>query len=250
MAILGRGDEGVAKGEALTAQQAEIKITRDGLLDGSLLAFARAHVADAKIDLNLRSDAEIETAVEQTLSSRPDTPGLWLFSYGSLMWNPTFFYAERRKATLHNWQRHYCAWSPIARGTPECPTLVLGLEAGGRTEGIAYRLPPGEERTELALIFRREMFTDDYLARWVTVDTDDGPRQAVAFVVNSHSNRYAGSLTEQKIVDVISTARGQVGTSADYLRETVAHLDELGLRDEALARINLLVQARLVQEHR
>jgi cation transport protein ChaC len=136
MAILGRGDERVAKGEALTAQQAEIKITRDGLLDGSLLAFARAHVADAKID----------PAVEQTLSSRPDTPGLWLFSYGSLMWNPTFFYAERRKATLPNWQRHYCAWSPIARGTPECPTLVLGLEAGGRTEGIAYRSRRGKNR--------------------------------------------------------------------------------------------------------
>jgi glutathione-specific gamma-glutamylcyclotransferase len=243
-----RRDDGITKGEAPTTKRAAVKVTRDGLMDGSLLAYARARIAGAKIDLNLRSDAEIETAVEQTLSSRPDTPDLWVFSYGSLMWNPTFLYAERRKATLHNWQRKYCAWSPVGRGTPECPMLVLALEIGGLTEGIAYRLPPGEERTELALIFRREMFTDDYVARWVIVNTGDGPRQAVAFVVNSDSKRYAGSLMEEKIVAVLSTARGELGTSADYLRETVAHLDELGLRDEALARINLLVQARLVQE--
>jgi glutathione-specific gamma-glutamylcyclotransferase len=245
MAMMKSGTEGITNGEAPTAVQAEIKITRDGLLDGTLLADARKRIAHLNIDLNLRSDAEIEAAVEQTFSSRPSTPDLWVFSYGSLMWNPTFFYAERRKATLHNWQRRFCAWTPIARGTRECPALVLALEAGGRTEGIAYRLPPGDEKTELSLIFRREMFTDDYIPRWVTVDTDDGPLQAVAFVANPHSNRYLGSLTDEKIVAVISTARGQVGTSADYLRETVVHLDELGLRDEALSRINRLVQARL-----
>jgi cation transport protein ChaC len=245
MAISNSGTEGMTNGEALTTAQAEVKLTRDGLMDGSLLAYARAGVARLKIDMKLRSDAEIEAAVEQAFSSRPGTPDLWLFSYGSLMWNPTFLYAERRKATLHDWRRQYCAWSPFGRGTRECPTLVLGLEAGGRTEGIAYRLPAGDETTELSAIFRREMLTDDYIPRWVTVDTDDGALQALAFVSNRHSNRYAGPLTDEKIVAVISTARGQLGTAADYLRETVAHLDELGLRDEALSRVNGLVQARL-----
>ncbi len=171
-----------------------------------------------------------------------------MFSYGSLMWNPLFFHAERRKATLHNWHRQYCVWSPIGRGTRASPTLVLALEAGGRTEGVTYRLPAGEEKTELTLIFRQEMLTDEYTPRWVTVDTEDGPLQAVAFVVNAHTNRYAGPLTDEKIAAVISTARGQLGTSADYLRETMAHLSELGLHDEALAKINLLVQTRLSDE--
>ena len=63
-------------GEALAKHRAEIKITRDGLLDGSLLAFARARIAAQKLDLNLRSDAEIDTAVERALSSRPSSPDL------------------------------------------------------------------------------------------------------------------------------------------------------------------------------
>jgi cation transport protein ChaC len=242
------GVEEATNGEALAKHRAEVTITRDGLLDGSLLAFARARIAGQKLDLKLRSDAEIDTAVERALSSRPPSPDLWVFSYGSLMWNPLFFHAERRKATLHDWHRQYCAWTPVGRGTRASPTLVLALEAGGRTEGVAYRLPRGEEKTELTLIFRQEMFTDDYIPRWVTVDTEDGPVQAVAFVVNAHTNRYVGPLTEEKIVEVISTARGQLGTSADYLRETMAHLSELGLSDEALAKINLLVQRRLSDE--
>ncbi len=245
MAMSNRGTEEITNGEARTTVQAGVKMTRAGLMDGSLLAYARAGISRLKIDMKLRSDTEIEAAVEQTFSSRPGTPDLWVFSYGSLMWNPTFFYAKRRKATLHHWQRQFCAWTPLGRGTRECPTLVLGLEAGGRTEGIAYLLPPGDERTELSAIFRREMFTDDYIPRWITVDTDDGALQALAFVANPHSKRYVGRLTDEKVVAVISTARGQLGTSADYLRETVAHLDELGLRDEALSRINGLVQARL-----
>src|SRR5262245_57679834 len=122
-------DSSAEEGETPRTRGADVKITRDGLLDGSLLAFARARIASEKIDLNLRSDAEIDAAVEQSLSSRRNSPGVWVFSYGSLMWNPTFFHAERRKATLHNWQRRYCAWSPIGRGTRESPTLVLALEA-------------------------------------------------------------------------------------------------------------------------
>jgi cation transport regulator ChaC len=56
---------------------------------------------------------------------------------------------------------------------------------------------------------------------------------------NPHSRRYVGSLTDEEITAVISSARGYAGTSADYLRETVAHFDELGLRDEALTRVGL-----------
>jgi cation transport protein ChaC len=220
-------------------------ITREALLDGSFAAAARAAVERAAAPIHLRSDVEIEAALADALLARPDTPDHWVFCYGSLMWNPAFHHVERRSAILRHWHRRFCVWTPLGRGSPERPGLTLGLEQGGSTEGIAYRLPPGEERTELMLVFRREMFSHSYHARWVNIDMIDGPVHAITFVVNPHQSRYTGALTDEKIAEVISSARGSLGTCADYLWQTMAHLEELGLRDIGLEQISQLTKSRL-----
>jgi cation transport protein ChaC len=219
-------------------------ITREALLDGSFMAAVRATVERAGVPACLRSDVEIEAALTDALLARPDTPDLWVFCYGSLMWNPAFRYAERRSAILRQWHRRFCIWTPLGRGSPERPGLTLGLEPGGSTEGIAYRLPAGEAQTELMLVFLREMLSDIYDARWVGIDTTDGPVHAISFVVNPHQDRYAGVLTDEHIADVISSAQGALGTCADYLWQTMAHLEELGLRDTGLEQISRLTKSR------
>ena len=50
---------------------------------------------------------------------------LWVFGYGSLMWNPGFDYLERRIARLDGFERRFALTSRHYRGTPEKPGLVL-----------------------------------------------------------------------------------------------------------------------------
>jgi cation transport protein ChaC len=125
----------------------EVMITREALENGSSLPTARAAVERSEALYLLRSDAEIEAVLANALSRRPDTGSVWVFGFASLMWNPAIDCAERRGATLSGWHRRFCVWAPLGRGTPERPGLMLGLEQGGSTDGICFRLPPGEEET-------------------------------------------------------------------------------------------------------
>jgi cation transport protein ChaC len=215
-------------------------ISRSSLQDGSFLERARAIPG-----LAVRSDRELEASLDETLAARPTDAPVWLFGYGSLMWNPAFSYAERRNGTLRGWHRRFCLWMRLGRGTPERPGLMLALDRGGTARGVAFRLPQDEERAELLLVWRREMFTGAYHARWVTLTTDQGPVPAITLVVNREHDQYAARIDEDEAVKHIATAQGPLGSSAEYLFETVAHLEELGIRDRGLERVCQLLLERL-----
>jgi cation transport protein ChaC len=220
-------------------------LTRESIVDGSFLKAVRTAAAYGGAALEIRTDAQIEALVAAFLAARPKTIDTWIFAYGSLMWNPTFHYSERCQATLPNWHRSFCLWNPLGRGTPKHPCLTLALEDGGQTDGVAFRFPPGQERVELELCFRREMFSTAYRARWVSIETVTGPRDAVAFVANHDFTGYAGRLTDHEIATAIASARGSGGSCADYLWQTLGQLQQLGLEDEPLKEIGRLVQAQI-----
>ena len=69
-----------------------------------------------------------------------DGSDVWIFAYGSLMWDPGFPYEEARPAVLKGYHRALCLYSTRYRGTPEKPGLVLGLDRGGACRGIGYRV--------------------------------------------------------------------------------------------------------------
>jgi cation transport protein ChaC len=227
------------------ASMARQLISRSSLQDGSFLERARAIPG-----LAVRSDGELEASLDETLAARPTDAPIWLFGYGSLMWNPAFSYVERRNGTLRGWHRRFCLWMRLGRGTPERPGLMLALDRGGTTLGVAFRLARGEERAELLLVWRREMFTGAYHARWVILATDEGPVHAIALVVNREHNQYVARIDEGEAVEHIATAQGPLGSSAEYLFETVAHLQELGLRDHGLERVRRSLVKRLRFGHK
>ncbi len=226
------------------ASMARQLISRSSLQDGSFLERARAIPG-----LAVRSDGELEASLDETLAARPTDAPVWLFGYGSLMWNPAFSYAERRSGTLRGWHRRFCLWMRLGRGTPEQPGLMLALDRGGTTRGVAFRLAQGEERAELLLVWRREMFTGAYHARWVSLTTDEGPVHAIALVVNREHDQYAAGIDEDEVVKHIATAHGPLGSSAEYLFETLAHLEQLGLRDRCLERVRQSLVERLRCRH-
>ncbi len=88
------------------------------------------------------SSPEREASLNEALLDRPPGEETWVFAYGSLMWNPALEYAEVQPSKVEGWRRSFCFWTPMGRGTPELPGLMLALADGGACEGIAYRLSP------------------------------------------------------------------------------------------------------------
>jgi glutathione-specific gamma-glutamylcyclotransferase len=209
-------------------------ITREGLADGSLLARVRAHLLPGMV---VRSDAEIQASLDEMLASHDPTADVWVFGYGSLMWNPAFTFAEQRVGVVRGLHRRFCLWIDMGRGSPEKPGLMLALDHGGTCRGIAFRIPAKDVRSELLIIWRREMFGTAYQARWVQVRMVDTTVPAITFVVNRAYPRYAGKLSDAEAAAHIATATGVLGSCMSYLDNTMAHLHSLGIRDVGLERI-------------
>lgn len=191
----------------------------------------------------LLSDAELEASLQAALASplRADDD-VWLFAYGSLIWNPALRFAERRVAPAHGWHRSFCMWSRVNRGTPERPGLVLALDRGGRCNGVIYRIPAALAEEELRLLWRREMLLGSYIPRWVHVADGSGLR-ALAFVVNREKPSYAGRLPEAEVARILTNAEGKLGTGLDYLHGTLEGLRTHDIRDPHLQRVAALAES-------
>jgi cation transport protein ChaC len=207
-------------------------LTREAIRDG----FVRRMIADAGIDMRVLDEAEIESSRRAALDGAAGRP-IWIFAYGSLLWNPAFHFAERRLGRVHGYHRRFCLWTRVGRGNEREPGLLLGLERGGSCRGVAFRIARDRVEEETRLIWAREMISDAYCPRWVRVRTDHGAIAALAFVINRRHERYTGSLAEETVARAVAAARGELGSCADYLLNTVRHLDELGIRDERLRRV-------------
>jgi glutathione-specific gamma-glutamylcyclotransferase len=172
---------------------------------------------------------------------------LWVFGYGSLIWDPGFVPAEKQLATLPGFHRSFCMHSLHYRGTPEAPGLVLALDRqpSGTCRGLAYRVAEGEEEAVLAALRARELISSAYLEEWHEVAFEaGGGAEAVAYVIDRAHEQYCGRLTLEAQAAIIARAEGGRGPNRDYLHRTVAHLAELGIRDPELdwldARVRVL----------
>jgi cation transport protein ChaC len=215
-------------------------ITRETLIDGSF----HAMLARADPSQRLLTDAERCASIEALYGPRLGNEDCWVFAYGSLIWNPTFRFVERRIASLRGWHRRFCLWTSLGRGTPECPGLMLALERGGSCHGVVFRIAAAEAALELDLLWRREMVSGSYCPRLVRVASAEGPVEAVAFTINRRHPRYAGKLQDDAVAGIIANAKGLLGPCAEYLVNTVDHLNALGLRDRGLERLRARVAAR------
>jgi cation transport protein ChaC len=193
--------------------------------------------------LNLVSRYPIDPMPRWVVELRASAAPVWLFAYGSLMWNPEMRFAERLQARIHGWHRSFCLYSPEYRGTREKPGLVLGLDRGGSCRGIAYRLAPATLAAEIDLIWTREMTGEVYDFTPVKLTAAHGAIGGYAFTVRRDSRDYAGRLPLDAAARIIAVSRGDRGTGRDYLANTVRHLEELGIADCALHRIEKLVAA-------
>jgi len=169
---------------------------------------------------------------------------LWIFAYGSLMWDPGFSYRERQRALVYGYHRAFCVYSWHYRGTRERPGLVLGLDAGGSCRGMAYRVAAADAAAVMDYLDERELLHYVYLKRLVPAHLPGRVVPAQAYVADRGHGQYAGRLSHAETARLILQGRGNRGDNRTYLENTVRHLDELGVGDGPLHRLRDLVRAR------
>jgi cation transport protein ChaC len=194
---------------------------------------------EGPLDLEVpRCSWELPPEIAECLAERRD---LWLFAYGSLMWDPGFAYAEAQPAVLRGYHRSFCVYSHRHRGTPERPGVVLGLDRGGACKGIAYRIPAADVRAALCYLWDREMTRATYRLKQVRIGIPVGAVKARVFAVDRKQAGYAGRLSLETIARLILQGTGGRGSCRQYLENTVRELRKLGLVDGPLHRLEKIV---------
>jgi cation transport protein ChaC len=195
------------------------------------------------------TDEDYDIAIRDMFADAP-AGDIWLFGYGSLLWKPACEVAESRGAVVQGWHRAFCIRVARFRGTPDRHGLMMAIDRGGQCQGMIFRLPADQVRESVDKLFRREIVVkpSSNVPRWVTARTVDGPVRAIAFVVNRQSPHYSGKLTLEEVADVVSKAAGHWGSCAEYLHNTVSHLEERGIHDRNLWRLQALVAERIRAE--
>ncbi|MBD2092684.1 gamma-glutamylcyclotransferase [Microcoleus sp. FACHB-1515] len=198
-------------------------------------------VRQANLGLKVLTDEELQASIASVLSQHPNQTEIWIFAYGSLIWNPIIQHSDRRIGTIYGWHRRYCLRTPGGRGTPEHPGLTLALDRGGSCQGVIYQLDAPDQLAELLLLWRREMVVGSYIPRWVKVFSGTSlateERFAIAFTINPQHPLYVPKLSLTETAETIATAAGALGSCKDYLLQTIAGLAECGIRDRGLLKL-------------
>jgi cation transport protein ChaC len=224
------------------APAAQSVLTREWLLSGELETTLRA----MHPDMHVLTAAERAESLDAVMAQRPEHgQGLWVFAYGSLIWNPTMHITERRLARVDGWHRSFCLATRSGRGTAETPGMLLGLEAGGQCEGAVLRVAEEHLAQELDILWRREMVADGYIPRWLDVcdPNDEVFGAAIAFTINPQGPNYVGDLAEPELIRRLAYAHGRLGSGADYLFNTRDGLRHMGINDALLEHLGAAVEA-------
>lgn len=160
---------------------------------------------------------------------------LWVFAYGSLLWNPGFPFVESQPARICGYHRSLCVLSHVHRGTPERPGLVLGLDRGGACLGLGYRVHSGDAAEALAYLRAREQVTAVYREAQLPVTLRDGRTvRGVAYVVDREHPQYSRRLPLDVVLAHVRRGIGRSGANIEYVLASHARLRQMGIRDKAL----------------
>ncbi|OAD79407.1 hypothetical protein PHYBLDRAFT_176656 [Phycomyces blakesleeanus NRRL 1555(-)] len=167
----------------------------------------------------------------------PDSSGIWVFGYGSLIWKPPPQYESRIVGYIKGYVRRFWQHSEDHRGTPEKPGRVVTLlpyeqwknsgdEHGhdGITWGVVFKIPSDDVETTRAYLDHRE--------------------KALVYIATEDNEAYVGFAPAKEIAQQIHDTYGPSGWNAEYLLELADALREIAPqhRDEHIEELALLVK--------
>ena len=213
-------------------------------LTAELVARCERHEPDPGPELGRRyfTDGEYEAAAARLLEQAGAGP-IWVFAYGSLIWKPAIETTDHRRAVAHGWHRAFCLKLTRYRGSAAQPGLMMGLRRGGGCKGMVHRIADDQRQALLVRLLRREVGNDQHLTgvRWINVDSDQGTLCALAFWAEPIGLANWVKLPLPQVAHILARACGHIGSGAAYLFHTVSKLDELGIRDRNLWRLQQMV---------
>lgn len=187
-------------------------------------------------------DKDREADRARVLAGRMDQD-LWVFGYGSLMWDPGMAFTEVRRAWMPGVGRRFILYdSRGARGTEEKPGLMAALDAGDGCHGLVFRIDARALERESYSLWARERIGPAYHAEFRQAETAHGTVEALCFLANHDAEQIRGDLTHDQQVTMIATGAGFLGTSLAYIEGLAEHLHEFGIEDPEVQR--LLQEAR------
>jgi cation transport protein ChaC len=191
------------------------------------------------------SEEALRASLQQVLSDRPVDGPVWIFAYGSLMWNPMIEFTGEMRGFLPGWKRAFSMKLDSGRGTPEHPGRMLALVAGEGTTGMVLQLGEANRDEDLFLLWRREMCTGSYLPRWENIMLDDGKSvSALVFTMNEEHPTFDANTQPEDIAATIASASGPLGTNADYLIKLHESLTINGINDPYITQLHSAVMAQ------
>lgn len=172
---------------------------------------------------------------------------IWVFAYGSLMWNPGFEVAAKEDAVAYGWHRAFSLRIERLRATSDAPGLMLALEPGGSCSGLILKLPCATKRQDLRKLLAREIRYAEVcdMVRWGTVRTSTGTRRALTFWASPKRSLLTEKVPLDEAAGLIAQACGPAGSCAEYLHRTVLDLATRQIFDRNLWQLQKLVAERL-----
>ena len=157
---------------------------------------------------------------------------LWIFAYGSLMWDPALDFAEVRRAYASEHERKFILLDEKgARGTKEAPGLMAALDHGKGCEGLAFRVHAQDVDRETQILWQREMIGPGYLPTLVSAQMGGQQVQVLTFLADLSNDAMCDTLTREQQVQYIATGSGFLGSSKAYLENIVVQFEKLGIPD-------------------
>lgn len=219
-------------GKIVEPEQSTLRLSRERLSEFDRIARENGYPESWRL-----TDEAREATRRQVLAGH--SADLWVFAYGSLIWDPAIHATEIRTATLQGFHRRFCLKSRIGRGSADKPALMAGLDQGGTCQGLAFRIPHAHVDRETDILWMREMLSGAYVPTIVPIETPQGSLQALTFLINRASDRYV-QLEIEEMARIIAFGRGIRGSNLEYLENLADRLELVSLSDPELTELRRL----------
>ena len=165
------------------------------------------------------------------MAERPEGD-LWIFGYGSLMWDPGLIFTEVRRAHVPTHERRFIVRDTLGgRGTPESPGLMAALDVGEGCDGLVFRIAEDAIEEETQILWRREKLAPAYHSAFVAAQTEAGDVTALTFVADHSADLIRPDISRADQVEYLAHGSGFLGTSVDYIRGIAEKFAALGVED-------------------
>lgn len=224
------------------AHQPELRDRITDPLQSFFRTFKIENMVDTLVERNLpigwwHSDAVREATRHKALECLGNDD-LWIFAYGSLMWDPAFVFTEVHKCHAPGFSRQFILVEKNGgRGSPEKPGLIAALDKGAGCEGLAFRIANPIVNTETEILWRREMVAPGYVPTFIEIMLGDERIKAITFVADHDADAIDPSLTLEQQAQMIATASGILGTNLEYLENIAKNFEILGVHDQYITEL-------------